>query len=75
MWSAWCPAGNALKAIIETCFPITAVLRKAEKHGIRLQIDGTKLTNEINVINFAGLFSDTATGISRSVDARLQFEF
>jgi hypothetical protein len=51
------------------------VLRNREKHAVRLQIDGTNLTNEINVIDFAGLFSGTAIGISRSVDARLQFEF
>jgi hypothetical protein len=51
------------------------VLRKKEKHAVRLQIDGSNLTNEINVIDFAGLFSGTAIGISRSVDARLQFEF
>ena len=51
------------------------VLRKGEKLPVRLQIDGTNLTNEINVIDFAGLFSGTAIGISRSVDARLQFEF
>jgi hypothetical protein len=50
-------------------------VRKSEKHPVRLQIDGTNLTNEINVIDFAGLFSGTAIGISRSVDARLQFGF
>ena len=51
------------------------VLASTEKHHVRLQIDGTNLTNEINVIDFAGLFSGTALGISRSVDARLQFDF
>ncbi|MGC9951109.1 MAG: TonB-dependent receptor [Bryobacteraceae bacterium] len=51
------------------------VLRKSEKRPVRLQVDGTNLTNEINVIDFAGLFSGTAIGISRSVDARLQFQF
>lgn len=51
------------------------VLRKSEKHPVRFQIDGTNLTNEINVLDFAGLFSGTATGITRSVEARLQFEF
>ena len=50
-------------------------MSKSEKHPVRLQIDGTNLTNEINVIDFAGLFSGTAIGISRSVDARLQFGF
>ena len=51
------------------------LLRNSEKHPVRFQIDGANLTNEINVINFAGLFSGTAIGISRSVDARLQFQF
>jgi hypothetical protein len=36
-------------------------------------MDGTNLTNEINVIDFAGLFS--AIGPSRSVEARLRFAF
>ena len=51
------------------------LLRKVEKREVRFQIDGTNLANEINVIDFAGLFSGTAIGISRSVDARLGFDF
>lgn len=51
------------------------VLRNSEKRPVRFQIDGTNLTNQINVIDFAGLFSGTAIGISRSIDARLQFQF
>jgi hypothetical protein len=51
------------------------ILRKSESHPVRFQIDSTNLTNEINVIDFAGLFSGTAIGISRSVNARLQFGF
>jgi len=51
------------------------ILRKSEKLPVKLQVDGANLTNEINVIDFAGLFSGTAIGISRSVDARLQFQF
>jgi hypothetical protein len=51
------------------------LLLNNDKHPIRFQIDGTNLTNEINVIDFAGLFSGTAIGIPRSVDARLQFAF
>ncbi len=50
-------------------------IRRSEAHPIRFQIDGTNLTNEINVIDFAGLFSGTAIGITRSVNARLQFGF
>jgi hypothetical protein len=51
------------------------VLRNKENRPIRFQIDGTNLTNEINVLDFAGLFSGTSIGISRSVDARLEFGF
>jgi len=51
------------------------LLRKHEEQSMRFQIDGTNLTNEINVIDFAGLFSGTAIGMSRSVNAKLQFQF
>lgn len=52
-----------------------ATLREKEHGNVRVQIDGTNLTNEVNVLDFAGLFSGTAIGITRSVTARLQFEF
>ena len=51
------------------------VLQKSDRYPIRLQIDGNNLTDQIHVIDFAGLFSGTAIGVSRSVDARLQFQF
>jgi hypothetical protein len=51
------------------------VLRKSEKYPVRFQIDGRNLTNSLNVIDFAGLFSGTAIGLMRSVNARLQFSF
>ncbi len=51
------------------------ILSKSEKYPVRFQIDATNLTNEINVIDFAGLFSGTAIGPPRSVSARLQFSF
>jgi hypothetical protein len=51
------------------------ILKKSEKYQVRFQIDGNNLTNSLNVIDFAGLFSGTAIGIMRSVDARLQFNF
>ena len=50
-------------------------LHKSEKYPVRFQVDGTNLTNSLNVIDFAGLFSGTAIGIMRSVNARLQFNF
>jgi hypothetical protein len=48
---------------------------KSEKHSVRFWFDGTKLTNQINVIDFAGLFSGTAIGPSRGVEGRLRFGF
>jgi hypothetical protein len=51
------------------------ILHKSEKYPVRFQIDGTNLTDSLNVINFAGLFSGTAIGTMRSVNARLQFNF
>jgi hypothetical protein len=51
------------------------ILRKNERYPMRFQIDGTNLTNSLNVIDFAGLFSGTAIGMMRSVNARLQFNF
>ncbi|HMF77055.1 MAG TPA: TonB-dependent receptor [Bryobacteraceae bacterium] len=51
------------------------ILRKSEKYPMRFQIDGTNLTDSLNVVNFAGLFSGTAIGIGRSVNARLQMSF
>ena len=51
------------------------LLNRSEKHPLRFQIDGTNLTNQINVIDFAGLFSGTAIAAPRSVMARLQAEF
>ena len=51
------------------------ILRKSEKYPVRFQVDGSNLTNSLNVIDFAGLFSGTAIGIMRSVDARLSVNF
>jgi len=50
-------------------------LGRSERRPARFQIDGTNLTNKINVIDFAGLFSGTALAPPRSVAARLQFGY
>jgi hypothetical protein len=42
---------------------------------VRVQADVRNLTNRLNVINFAGLFSGTAVGQPRSVAVRLKAEF
>ena len=51
------------------------VVAKRSKLSIRLQGDVKNLTNQLTVINFAGLFSGTAVGAPRSVAVRLQAEF
>jgi outer membrane cobalamin receptor len=51
------------------------ILAKADMRTLRLQIDVRNLTDRLNVINFAGLFSGTALAAPRSVAVRLQAEF
>jgi outer membrane receptor protein involved in Fe transport len=41
---------------------------------VRLQLDLRNVTNRLNVINFAGLFSGTALGMPRSVALRVHLE-
>ena len=50
-------------------------LFKASKHPLTLQVDGRNLTDRLNVINFAGLFSGTALAAPRSVAVRLRADF
>ena len=47
----------------------------APTRKIRLQIDGENLTNELDVIDFGGLFSGNAIGPGRSVEMRLTGSF
>lgn len=47
----------------------------SERLNMRLQVDGTNLTNVVDVIDFGGLFSGNAIGPSRSWAARLQTTF
>ena len=56
-------------------FSAGADLWKHEKSVLRVQAEIENLTNHLNVIDFAGLFSGTAVGIPRSGNVRLQFEF
>jgi len=46
-----------------------------EKRTLRLRADVQNLTNRLNVINFAGLFSGTAIAAPRSYSLRLSAEF
>ena len=51
------------------------ILWRKEKQSIRLQGDVQNITDRLNVINFAGLFSGTALDLPRSGTVRLQAEF
>lgn len=50
-------------------------LWKRERRSVRLQADALNLTNRLNLINFAGLFSGTALANPRTVAVRLRSEF
>lgn len=50
-------------------------LWKHEKSVLRLQGEIENVTDQLNVIDFAGLFSGTAIAPPRSGNVRLQFEF
>jgi outer membrane cobalamin receptor len=48
---------------------------KSERLSMRFQVDGTNLTNVVDVIDFGGLFSGNAIGPSRSLALRLTTTF
>jgi hypothetical protein len=52
-----------------------AMLYHKEGRDVSFEIEGHNLTDKVNVLNFAGLFSGTAVGPPASVGARLRFEF
>jgi hypothetical protein len=51
------------------------VVVQQETRRLRLQADVLNLTNRLNVINFAGLFSGTALAPPRGFAVRAQFDF
>lgn len=51
------------------------VLARSGRHRMRLQGEVRNLTNRLDVINFAGLFSGTAIAPPRSLAIRLRAEF
>ena len=51
------------------------MLAKAKTRELRLQLDVRNVTDRLNVINLAGLFSGTALAPPRSVAVRLRAEF
>ncbi len=50
-------------------------LYRKEQRSASLQFEAANLTNRVNVINFASLFSGTAVAVPRSVSARLRLTF
>jgi hypothetical protein len=54
---------------------IGAVLLKTPTRSLQLQLDVRNLTNRLNLINFAGLFSGTAVAAPRSVALRVRSDF
>jgi hypothetical protein len=53
----------------------STIVFKNERRRVRIQANVVNVTNRLNVINFAGLFSGTALGPPRSFAARAYFEF
>ena len=51
------------------------LLKRGDRFNSRFQVDAANLTDSVNVLNFAGLFSGTAVAVGRSVSARLSLEF
>ena len=51
------------------------VVAKSARRALRLQIEARNLTNRLDVINFAGLFSGTALAPPRSVAVRVRGDF
>ena len=54
---------------------VGATLYHKEGKDVSFEIEGHNLTNKLNVINFASLFSGTAVAPPASVSARLKFGF
>jgi len=54
---------------------VGVVLARRDTRDLRIQADVRNLTNHLNVINFAGLFSGTAIAAPRSISVRLQATF
>jgi outer membrane receptor for Fe3+-dicitrate len=54
---------------------VGADLLRQDRKAMILQAEAANLTNRINVVNFAGLFSGTAIGAPRSVSIQLKVQF
>ena len=60
-------------ASLDSAFSV--VLFKADRQQVRLQANAVNLTDRLNVINFAGLFSGTALAPPRSFGVRINLDF
>jgi outer membrane cobalamin receptor len=56
-------------------FSTGAVLARKGRQAVRLQAEVRNVTDRLDVINFAGLFSGTAVAAPRSVAVRLRVDF
>jgi len=52
-----------------------AELYRKESRSVQLQLQAANITDRLNLINFASVFSGTAIGMPRSVSARLRLSF
>lgn len=52
-----------------------ATLLQKDSQALTLEVQGANLTNHLNVINFASIFSGTGIAPPRSVETRLRFVF
>jgi hypothetical protein len=50
-------------------------LLQRDRRTVSVEVEGANLTNRVNVINFASLFSGTAVAPSRSVTVQLRTRF
>ena len=50
-------------------------LYRKESRSLNIQVEASNLTNRVNVLNFAGLFSGTAVAAPRSASGRFRFNF
>ena len=60
-------------ASLDAAFSVNVL--KTARQQVRVQANAVNLTDRLNVINFAGLFSGTALGPPRSFGVRLNVEF
>jgi hypothetical protein len=50
-------------------------LLRRDRRAMILEAEAANMTNLVNVVNFASLFSGTAIGVPRSASVQLKFQF